>query len=107
MFIAPYSIHGTNANSGVAVGSSIGHAIGGWFGGGQANSGMQESADNALQQQQPGMEHMNQQGSARCELVARDFTKCLDENSGSQHQMSICSYYLDQLRACQAAASQY
>jgi hypothetical protein len=92
---------------GVAVGSSIGHAIGGWFGGGQANVGAQEQADNALDQQQQSMQQPNQQGYARCELVARDLTKCLDENSGSQHQMSICSYYLDQLRACQAAASQY
>ena len=65
--------------AGVAVGSSIGHAIGGFFGGGSAPA----------EQQQP-----QDKGARNCDVDAKQFTKCLDENQGN---MQICSWYLEQL----------
>jgi len=91
--------------AGVAVGSSIGHAIGGFFGGGSTQA--TENQDSALasqaQEQQYGTDGLNR----TCEADARSFTRCLDENKGSDHQMSICGWYLDQLKACQSAANRY
>jgi hypothetical protein len=46
----------------------------------------------------------NQQQYNNCAGAAQNFTKCLDENGGN---MQICNWYLEQLKACQAAASQY
>ncbi len=79
--------------SGVAVGSSIGHAIGGFFGGGSSQPA------EASATQAPEMSNSNYQNTTggACEESAKAFTRCLDENNGSPHQMSICSYYLDQL----------
>ncbi|MCJ1367697.1 hypothetical protein MMC16_006831 [Acarospora aff. strigata] len=96
--------------AGVAVGSSIGHAIGGFFGGGSSSAAPAEAEQgnvnaaptNAYGDQAAGG---NSWGAARnCEVDAKQFTKCLDENGGN---MQICGWYLDQLKACQAAASQY
>lgn len=39
-----------------------------------------------------------------CASNVRDFRNCMDENQGN---MSICGWYLDQLKACQAAAKPY
>ncbi|KAI4165184.1 MAG: hypothetical protein LQ342_001052 [Letrouitia transgressa] len=93
--------------AGVAVGSSIGHAIGGLFGGGsssvpaesqQGDSSVVSSSTNGASSQS------NDWGPRSCESDARSFTRCLDENAGN---MQICGWYLDQLKACQSAASQY
>merc|ERR1711964_424566 len=46
----------------------------------------------------------NSWGQRSCEVDAKQFTKCLDENQGN---MQICGWYLEQLKACQQAASQY
>lgn len=54
-------------------------------------------------QQYPGTTDQQNTG-ARCEIDARNFTRCLDENQGN---MQICGWYLEQLKACQQAASQY
>ncbi|PNP40212.1 hypothetical protein TGAMA5MH_07867 [Trichoderma gamsii] len=82
--------------AGVAIGSSVGHAIGGLFSGGSSEPAapVQAQADPQQQQQQYN----------NCAGAAQNFTKCLDENGGN---MQICSWYLEQLKACQAAASQY
>ncbi|KAL0261651.1 hypothetical protein SLS55_003081 [Diplodia seriata] len=87
--------------SGVAVGSSIGHAIGGMFGGGSsapAEAPQQQTAvaDSYSQQQN--------QSSGACAQDIGNFRRCMDENQGS---LTICGWYLDQLKACQQAASQY
>lgn len=83
--------------SGVAVGSSIGHAIGGLFGGGsssvpaesqQGDSSVVSSSTNGASSQS------NDWGPRSCESDARSFTRCLDENAGN---MQICGWYLDQL----------
>jgi hypothetical protein len=92
-------------NSGVAVGSSIGHAIGGFFSGGSSSSepAAQQSASTDFAQQHQQTAYSTQSSGA-CQTQIGDFRKCMDENQGS---LNICGWYLDQLKACQAAASQY
>ncbi|KAG6149379.1 hypothetical protein E4U37_006851, partial [Claviceps purpurea] len=83
---------------GVAIGSSIGHAIGGLFSGGSSSEAPAQPAQaQAVQSQAP--EQTN-----NCAGVTQQFTKCLDDNNGN---MQICNWYLEQLKACQAAASPY
>jgi hypothetical protein len=110
--------------SGVAVGSSIGHAVGGWFGGG--SSAQPEAAAAAPDQyQQPAQDAyaqpmdnglynahggygssaaQQQQQAGPCAENVKSFTRCMDENQGN---MTVCGWYLDQLKACQAAARPY
>ncbi|KAJ2987858.1 hypothetical protein NUW58_g4278 [Xylaria curta] len=82
---------------GVAVGSSIGHAIGGFFGGGS-------SAPAEAAPQQTNTANQNQNQYNNCAGAAESFTKCMDDNNGN---MQICNWYLEQLKACQQAAKQY
>ncbi|KAI9848528.1 MAG: hypothetical protein M1837_007197 [Sclerophora amabilis] len=92
--------------AGVAVGSSIGHAIGGFFGGGSSAPAEAQQDTNMIgsEQQSTNAYGDSSFGAASCEGDARQFTKCLDENGGN---MQICSWYLEQLKACQSAARQY
>lgn len=79
---------------GVAIGSSVGHAIGGFFGGGSsAPAEAQPQQDNSVQAQ-GGQAQENNWGARSCETDAKQFTKCLDENQGN---MQICGWYLQQL----------
>lgn len=88
----------TLPSSGVAIGSSVGHAIGGFFGGGSsAEPAPQQPVQAQAQQQQ-------QEWGNNCQAATQNFTKCMDEQGGN---MQICNWYLEQLKACQAAASQY
>lgn len=87
-----------NVYSGVAVGSSIGHAIGGMFSGGGSAEAPAQASPQAAQQTQ------NDQWGPNCSLATKSFTNCMDEHQGN---MSICGWYMEQLKACQAAASQY
>ncbi|KAJ7240829.1 hypothetical protein B0H12DRAFT_1326348 [Mycena haematopus] len=76
----------------VAIGSTIGHGLSNMlFGGG----GQAAEAPPAQQQQ-------HQQSSVSCEIPAKDFTMCLEKAD-----MQSCTYYLEQLKACQAAAAPY
>jgi hypothetical protein len=87
--------------SGVAVGSSIGHAIGGFFGGG-GSSAPAEAQQAPPPAQSQGMDSGLWQSSATnqswenpaCEANVRDFRNCMDENNGN---ISICGWYMDQL----------
>ncbi|KAK0656468.1 hypothetical protein B0T16DRAFT_38299, partial [Cercophora newfieldiana] len=87
--------------AGVAVGSAVGHtlsnAVGGLFGGSSAPEApvAAQSADSATN---------NNTWGNNCAQATQSFTKCMDDNSGN---MQICGWYLEQLKACQAAASQY
>ncbi|KAL8945449.1 MAG: hypothetical protein Q9211_000052 [Gyalolechia sp. 1 TL-2023] len=92
--------------AGVAVGSSIGHAIGGLFGGGSSAAAAEpQQADNSVASQTSDAGYQSNNWATRnCDADAKSFTKCLDENGGN---MQICGWYLDQLKACQAAASNY
>jgi len=89
--------------AGVAVGSSIGHAIGGLFSGGSSSPPVEtqqappQTVDNSLYQS-------NAWANPACEADVRNFHKCMDDHKGD---LSICGWYLDQLKACQAAARQY
>ena len=77
----------------MAVGSSIGHAIGGMFGSGAPAE--QQHSDNAVATQaNESSSQSNAWGPRSCETDAKTFTKCLDENQGN---MQICGWYLDQL----------
>lgn len=84
-------------NRGVAVGSSIGHAIGGFFGGGSSSAPAEaQQADMAPATNAYGDAQTtgSEWGARNCEVDAKQFTKCLDENGGN---MQICGWYLDQL----------
>ncbi|EER24413.1 hypothetical protein D8B26_005270 [Coccidioides posadasii str. Silveira] len=95
--------------AGVAVGSSIGHAVGSFFTGGsssapaeaaQAPPASSAPMDNSLYQSNSSSWGQSQ----ACETDIKAFRTCMDEHSGN---MSICGWYLDQLKACQEAAKQY
>jgi hypothetical protein len=96
--------------AGVAVGSSIGHAIGGFFGGGgSSSSGVEAGQTNAATTPQEEnttttTSYNNAFGARSCDADAKSLAKCLDEHQGN---MSICGWYLEQFKACQSAASQY
>lgn len=95
--------------AGVAVGSTIGHTIGagitGMFGGGSSSAPPAEQSQQAVAAAPGAVSNYNSTEAARtCEVDARNFTRCLDENNGN---MQICDWYLQQLKACQQAASQY
>ncbi|KAF9787877.1 hypothetical protein BJ322DRAFT_1105917 [Thelephora terrestris] len=82
----------------VAVGSTIGHGISSMlFGGGGGHSQPVEQGPPVQQQQQTF-----QQSGMSCETQAKDFTKCLEAAD-----VQTCSWFLEQLKACQAAASRY
>lgn len=68
------------------MGSSIGHAVGGLFGGSSAAEPAQTNAAAA----QSDMA----QGAGPCQMDIQNFRQCMDENQGS---LNICGWYLDQL----------
>jgi len=77
----------------VAIGSTIGHGISSMlFGGGGASEAPAPAQSAPAQQQQ----------SISCEVQAKDFTKCLEKAD-----LPSCTWYLEQLKACQAAAAPY
>lgn len=92
--------------SGVAVGSSIGHAIGGFFSGGSSEAAPppQQYNTQAPDQYQQSAQQQQQYGTNNCQGATQQFTQCMDENGGN---MQICNWYLEQLKACQAAAKPY
>ncbi|KAK4124937.1 hypothetical protein N657DRAFT_643705 [Parathielavia appendiculata] len=86
--------------AGVAIGSSIGHVVGNGISSlwGGSSSSAPEPATQAQAAQ------TNSTFGNNCAGVTEQFTKCMDEHGGN---MSICGWYLEQLKACQAAAKQY
>ncbi|KAF9557618.1 hypothetical protein CPC08DRAFT_710216 [Agrocybe pediades] len=78
----------------VAVGSTIGHGLSSMLFGGSSSASEAQAAPVQQQQQQ--------QSSISCEVQAKDFTKCLEKAD-----INSCSWYLEQLKACQAAAAPY
>ncbi|PHH85953.1 hypothetical protein CDD83_10943 [Cordyceps sp. RAO-2017] len=53
--------------------------------------------------QSPPPQQQQQYGGGNCQSASLQFTKCMDEHGGN---MQICNWYLEQLKACQAAANQ-
>ncbi|KAG8812288.1 hypothetical protein FRC19_003265 [Serendipita sp. 401] len=78
----------------VAVGSTIGHGISNMLFGGRAQEAPADAGSNSMQQ--------TTAGGGSCEFQAKEFTKCLDAAD-----VQTCSWFLEQLKACQAAASRY
>ncbi|KAG9048854.1 hypothetical protein FS837_011860 [Tulasnella sp. UAMH 9824] len=80
----------------VAVGSTIGHGLSNMLfgGGGHAPAPAAEAAPPAQAQQ---MSY-----ARSCDFQAKEFTKCMETAD-----INSCNWYLEQLKACQAAASQY
>ncbi|PPQ66011.1 hypothetical protein CVT24_011955 [Panaeolus cyanescens] len=79
----------------VAVGSTIGHGLSSMLFGGSSHAAPAEAAPAATPVQQ-------QSSGISCEVQAKDFTKCLEKAD-----LNSCSWYLEQLKACQAAAAPY
>ena len=95
----------------MAVGSSIGHAVGGWFGGGGGAAQEPQPSQDAYAQPAADPGYYNSQSSAAetqqggpCAADVKSFTRCMDENQGN---MTVCGWYLHQLQACQQAARPY
>ncbi|OCH89355.1 hypothetical protein OBBRIDRAFT_813225 [Obba rivulosa] len=80
----------------VAVGSTIGHGISHMLFGGSSSTPAAPEAPAA-----PAPQQSFQQGVS-CEVQAKDFTKCLEKAD-----LPSCTWYLEQLKACQAAAAPY
>ncbi|KAH9998601.1 hypothetical protein BJV77DRAFT_979226 [Russula vinacea] len=80
----------------VAVGSTIGHGISSMLFGGRS-----ESAPVEQHQQAPAQQNTSS-FAPNCEIQAKEFSKCIEKAD-----LNSCSWYLEQLKACQAAASQY
>ncbi|GAA6002199.1 Mix17p [Rhodotorula paludigena] len=89
--------------AGVAVGSTVGHGLSSMlFGGGGSSHQQEVAAPN-----QPVEQQTYQQATmgGACEVQAKDFVSCL--NATGNDAQNACSYYLEQLKACQAAARPY
>ncbi|KAJ3767837.1 hypothetical protein FB446DRAFT_695817 [Lentinula raphanica] len=79
----------------VAVGSTIGHGISSMlFGGSSTPAPAVEAAQAPPAARNPT--------GINCEVQARDFTQCLEKAD-----LPSCTWYLEQLKACQAAAAPY
>lgn len=87
--------------AGVAVGSAVGHTLGAGIS--SLFGGSSSAPAEQVQVQQP-QQQLNQEQTRHCDVDARNFTRCLENNSGDYQ---ICDYYLQQLKACQEAARQY
>ncbi|GMK54083.1 hypothetical protein CspeluHIS016_0106690 [Cutaneotrichosporon spelunceum] len=80
---------------GAMAGSVIGHGISNMiFGGRSAEAAPPSPSELPAQQQGAPV-------NASCDVQAKDFTKCIEATNGD---MTGCSYYLEALKACQAAA---
>jgi len=88
--------------AGVAIGSTVGNMLGNSLGGLFGGSSAAEPPSAATQAQTA--QTNNSSWGNNCAGATEQFTKCLDEQGGN---MQICGWYLEQLKACQAAASQY
>jgi len=79
----------------VAAGSVLGHGLSSMlFGGG--------SREAAAPAPEPPVQQQSQFAARGCDIQAKEFTKCLETGD-----VQSCSWYLEQLKACQAAASPY
>ncbi|KAF8416091.1 hypothetical protein EV426DRAFT_628154 [Tirmania nivea] len=94
--------------AGVAVGSTVGHMVGagitGLFGGGSSPQPAAAEAAPAQPQTQAQSNSWGDQSNISCEADAKSFTKCMDDYKGD---MTVCGWYLEQLKACQNMARNY
>jgi hypothetical protein len=80
-----------HTNSGVAIGSSIGHVVGNGI---SSLWGGSSSAAEPAQATQAQAAQNNSSWGNNCAGATEQFTKCMDEQSGN---MQICGWYLEQL----------
>ncbi|GAV28392.1 hypothetical protein PMKS-001863 [Pichia membranifaciens] len=93
--------------AGVAVGSAVGHTLGAGLTSMFSGSGSNDApAEQQQLQQAPAVQSQgyNSQQSTPCDVDARNFTRCIEDSNGNYQ---ACDFYLQQLKACQAAAKQY
>lgn len=115
--------------AGVAVGSTVGHGLSNMlFGGGSAPAEQAQAPPQAYEQNAYASQQQNV--GVSCEQQSKDFIKCLESSKyhnrllistnqraitdatccsfyATANDMNSCSYYLEQLKACQAAARPY
>lgn len=78
--------------------------VGGWFGGG-SSAAPAETASSDVMSSDSGSGYASSYSTPRvCENQVVQFKSCMDQNQGD---LTICGWYMDQLKACQQAASQY
>ncbi|KIJ49391.1 hypothetical protein M422DRAFT_246481 [Sphaerobolus stellatus SS14] len=80
----------------VAAGSVIGHGVSSLLFGGSSSTPAEQAPAAAAQPTQ-------QAPASACEVQAKDFARCVESVSDVQG----CNWYLEQLKACQAAARPY
>ncbi|KAK2461238.1 hypothetical protein APHAL10511_006765 [Amanita phalloides] len=85
----------------VAIGSTIGHGLSSMLFGSSHAAPAQEAQSPPVQQQQQQQQHQFQ-SPINCDVQAKEFTKCLEKAD-----LPSCTWYLEQLKACQAAAAPY
>ncbi|AMD20142.1 HCL009Cp [Eremothecium sinecaudum] len=90
--------------AGVAVGSAVGHTIGAGITGLFSGSGSAPAEAQPQQVAAAAPQQQYQEQARHCDVDARNFTRCLEDNNGN---MQICDFYLQQLKACQEAARLY
>lgn len=89
--------------AGVAVGSTVGHGLSNMLFGGSSSAPAEQAQQPPQAYNQGAYPGQQQTVGASCEQQSKDFIKCLE----STNDMNSCSYYLEQLKACQAAARPY
>ncbi|CCO31218.1 Mitochondrial intermembrane space cysteine motif-containing protein MIC17 OS=Saccharomyces cerevisiae (strain ATCC 204508 / S288c) GN=MIC17 PE=1 SV=1 [Rhizoctonia solani AG-1 IB] len=82
--------------SSVAVGSTVGHGLSNMLFGGRSEAPVEQ------QQAPPQQQYAPQNSGLSCDFQAKEFTKCMENGD-----INTCGWYLDQLKACQAAARPY
>ncbi|KAI0087375.1 hypothetical protein BDY19DRAFT_907552 [Irpex rosettiformis] len=83
----------------VAVGSTIGHGLSSMLFGGSSSAPAEPAP---VAQAAPVQQQTYQTQGISCEAQAKEFTKCLEKAD-----LPSCTWYLEQLKACQAAAAPY
>ncbi|CAE6474508.1 unnamed protein product [Rhizoctonia solani] len=81
--------------SSVAVGSTVGHGLSNMLFGGRSEAPVEQQAP-------PQQQYAPQNSGLSCDFQAKEFTKCMEHGD-----INTCGWYLEQLKACQAAARPY
>ncbi|CAE6473206.1 unnamed protein product [Rhizoctonia solani] len=79
----------------VAVGSTVGHGLSSMLFGGRSEAPVEQQAP-------PTQQYAPQNSGLSCDFQAKEFTKCMENGD-----INTCGWYLEQLKACQAAARPY
>ncbi|KAF5390861.1 hypothetical protein D9757_004437 [Collybiopsis confluens] len=86
----------------VAIGSTIGHGLSSMLFGGSSSTPAPPAPAADMTAATPAPYASARSGGLSCEVQAKDFTQCLEKAD-----LPSCTWYLEQLKACQAAAAPY